>query len=129
MTRRSSRAPMRPTPRAPRPSPPEPFPSQAQTETIMPRSPLKPALLALALFALPTAAQACACGCAVFDVGTASLLPSGPGGSVFLEYDFLNQTTNWSGGHAAPGAGNDEKKSERIFLSRAASTCSTTTGA
>ncbi len=82
----------------------------------MPRSPLKPALLALALFALPTAAQACACGCAVFDVGTASLLPSGPGGSVFLEYDFLNQTTNWSGGHAAPGAGNDDKKIRSDFF-------------
>jgi hypothetical protein len=73
------------------------------------------ALAALAL-AIPSVAQACACGCAVFDVGTSSLLPSGPGGTVFLEYDFLDQTTNWSGGHAAPGAANDDKKIRSDFF-------------
>src|ERR1700742_5000336 len=74
------------------------------------------ALTALALIAAPEAAQACACGCAIFDVGTASLLPSGPGASVFLEYDFLNQTTNWSGGSSAPGANNDDKKIRSDFM-------------
>jgi hypothetical protein len=64
----------------------------------------------------PSAAFACACGCAVFDVGTSSLLPSGPGGVVFLEYDFLDQTTNWSGGHNASGAANDDKKIHSDFL-------------
>ncbi len=77
---------------------------------------LKPALVALAFTAIPSLAQACACGCAVFDVGTASLLPSGPGGQFFIEYDFLNQTTNWSGGHAAPGADNDDKKIRSDFF-------------
>jgi hypothetical protein len=77
---------------------------------------LRPALAALAFTALPSLAQACACGCAIFDVGTSSLLPSGPGGTVFLEYDFLNQTTNWSGGHSAPGANNDDKKIRSDFF-------------
>ena len=69
---------------------------------------LKPALIALAFTALPSLAQACACGCSIFDVGTASMLPSGLGTTLFLEYDFLNQTTNWSGGSSAPGANNDD---------------------
>ena len=76
----------------------------------MPRISVKPALIALALATLPTLAQACACGCSIFDVGTSSLLPSGLGTTLFLEYDFLNQTTNWSGGSSAPGADNDDKK-------------------
>lgn len=81
------------------------------------RTSLKPALVALAFTAaLPSPALACACGCAIFDVGTASLLPTGPGGQFFLEYDFLNQTTNWSGGHAAPGANNDDKKIRSDFM-------------
>jgi len=78
--------------------------------------PPRPALAALALLVLPSAAQACACGCAIFDVGTSSLLPNGPGATVFLEYDFLNQTTNWSGGSAAPGANNDDKKIRSDFF-------------
>jgi hypothetical protein len=72
-------------------------------------------LFAIAMLA-PNAASACACGCAVFDVGTSTLLPSGPGGTMFLEYDFLNQTTNWSGGSAAPSANNDDKHIRSDFL-------------
>jgi hypothetical protein len=64
----------------------------------------------------PGAAFACACGCAVFDVGTSTLLPSGPGGTMFLEYDFLNQTTNWSGDRAAPSANNDDKHIRSDFV-------------
>lgn len=82
----------------------------------MPSISAKPALVALAFAALPSAASACACGCAIFDVGTSSLLPGGPGGTLFLEYDFLNQTTNWSGGSAAPGANNDDKKIRSDFM-------------
>ncbi|HWA31329.1 MAG TPA: hypothetical protein VG867_09530 [Rhizomicrobium sp.] len=61
-------------------------------------------------------ALACACGCAVFDVGTSSLLPTGPGGTVFLEYDFLNQTKNWSGDSGAPKANNDDKNIRSNFF-------------
>jgi hypothetical protein len=63
----------------------------------------------LASILLPSAALACACGCAVFDVGTSTLLPSGPGGTLFFEYDFLDQTQNWSGSSKAPKANNDDK--------------------
>lgn len=80
----------------------------------MSKYPLGPALAALV--ALPSAAQACACGCAIFDVGTSSLLPNGPGATLFLEYDFLNQTTNWHGGSAAPGARNADKKIRSDFV-------------
>lgn len=63
------------------------------------------ALLAL----MPGQALACACGCSIFDVGTASLMPSGPGGMAYLQFDFLDQTQNWSGDSTAPAAGNDDK--------------------
>jgi len=63
-----------------------------------------------------TNALACACGCAVFDVGTSTLLPNGPGGTAFLEYDFLNQTTNWSGNSHAPKANNDDKHIRSDFM-------------
>jgi hypothetical protein len=61
------------------------------------------------ILAAPSPALACACGCSVFEVGTSSLLPSGPGGTVFLEYDLLDQTKNWSGSSSAPKADNDDK--------------------
>ncbi len=57
----------------------------------------------------PGAALACACGCSVFDVGSSTLLPSGPGTTLFAEYDFLDQTKNWSGTHRAPAANNSDK--------------------
>jgi hypothetical protein len=64
----------------------------------------------------PGAALACACGCAVFDVGTSSLLPNGPGATIFAEYDFLNQTKNWSGTSSAPAANNDDKNIRSDFF-------------
>jgi hypothetical protein len=81
-------------------------------------------LLRGALFALPIlgaafcpqAANACACGCAVFDVGTSSLLPSGPGGTVFFEYDFLDQNQNWSGTSRASSADNADKEIRSDFF-------------
>ena len=77
----------------------------------------KSASLALLTSLLATSsALACACGCAVFDVGTSTLLPAGPGGTAFLEYDFLNQTTNWSGSSHAPKANNDDKHIRSDFM-------------
>ena len=73
------------------------------------------AVAALAVLS-PGAALACACGCAVFDVGTSSLLPNGPGATVFAEYDFLNQTRNWSGTSSAPAANNDDKNIRSDFF-------------
>jgi hypothetical protein len=65
-------------------------------------------LVSLAAFALvPVGAFACACGCGVFDIG--NLLPSTPGGAAYLEYDYMSQDKNWSGGSHAPAADNSDK--------------------
>ncbi len=68
------------------------------------------ALSLLALFAMPQTANACACGCGVFDVGTASLFPDGKGETFFAEDDYMNQTQNQSGTQKAPGSDNDDKR-------------------
>jgi hypothetical protein len=60
-------------------------------------------------------AQACACGCGVFAVGTSSLLPQGPGGTAFFEYDYMNQTQNWSGTSSAPATDNSDKNIRSDF--------------
>jgi hypothetical protein len=72
-------------------------------------------LAAAAAGLVPDSANACACGCGVFGVGTASLFPNGGGDTVFLEDDILDQTTNWSGTSKAPAADNDDKKIETNF--------------
>ncbi len=67
------------------------------------------AILLTALFS--SGALACACGCAVFDVGSSALLPKegDHGGIVYLEWDHSNQNTNWSGLSKAPAANNSDK--------------------
>lgn len=72
-------------------------------------------LLAAMLAGMPGAALACACGCAIFDVGTSTLLPAGPGGTLFLEWDYLDQNRNWSGDSSAPKADNDDKNIRTNF--------------
>lgn len=59
---------------------------------------------------------ACACGCGIFDVGTASMLPNGPGGMVWFEYAFQDQNENWSGSSRAPAADNDDKEIRTSFM-------------
>lgn len=69
-------------------------------------------LLALASAALvPGEALACACGCAVFDVG-AGLLPQEDdhGGRVFTEWWYSNQNQNWVGNSKAPASLNNDKQ-------------------
>ena len=60
---------------------------------------------------IPAEALACACGCAVFDVGSSALLPKegDHGGDVYFEWDHSNQNTNWSGLSKAPAANNSDK--------------------
>jgi hypothetical protein len=58
----------------------------------------------------------CACGCSVFDVGTPSLIPNGAGGTVWLEYDFMNQYINWHATRPSSGANNDDKQIKTHFL-------------
>lgn len=70
----------------------------------------------IAALCAPSAALACACGCAIFDVGTNTLLPGAAGGSLFVEYDYLAQTRNWSGSSSAPSADNDDKTIRSNFF-------------
>ena len=76
-------------------------------------SPLVRSLAGVALLStlVPAQALACACGCAVFDVGSNALLPKegDHGGIVYLEWDYSNQNTNWSGTSQAPAANNTDK--------------------
>lgn len=74
-----------------------------------------PAALALLLAAssLPTAAFACACGCGAFDID--NLFRTEPGGSAFLEYDYMDQNKNWAGLSHAPAANNDDKDIRTSF--------------
>jgi hypothetical protein len=64
----------------------------------------------------PGAAWACACGCGVFEVGTSSMLPEGPGGMAFLNYDFQDQNQNWSDSSKAPAANNSDKEIRTDFI-------------
>jgi hypothetical protein len=71
----------------------------------------------LSLFALmPHLALACACGCGVFDVGTGTMLPTGVGGTVWLEYDYMDQNVNWSGAKRSNPANNSDKEIVSNFI-------------
>jgi hypothetical protein len=63
-----------------------------------------------------TSAYGCACGCGVFDVGTESMLPSGPGTMVSLEYDYQDQNRNWSGSSRASADDNGDKEIATHFV-------------
>lgn len=65
--------------------------------------------------ATPFAAWGCACGCGVFDVGTSTMLPDGPGGNAFVEYDYQNQFRNWSGNHMDAAVNNNDTRIETSF--------------
>ena len=58
---------------------------------------------------------ACACGCGVFGVGTASMLPHGQGGMVWFEWDYQDQNQNRKGTSKAPAADNDDKDIQTSF--------------
>ncbi len=60
-------------------------------------------------------ALACACGCGVFDVGGSSMMPSGEGGTAYLEYDYMDQGRNWHHTSSAPLADNDDKRIRSSF--------------
>ncbi len=70
----------------------------------------------LATALAPNTGRPCACGCGFFDVGTASMFPSGQGGMAFLEYDYQDQNVNWSGHSHAPSENNDDKAIQTHFI-------------
>ena len=76
-------------------------------------------LLVAAVFLIgltPSLTWACACGCGVFDVGTPSLIPNGAGGTVWFEYDFMNQYINWHATGPSSGVNNSDKQIKTDFL-------------
>ncbi|WP_428104585.1 hypothetical protein [Candidatus Binatus sp.] len=74
-------------------------------------------LTALLLVGLtPGLSWACACGCGVFEVATPSLLPTGSGGMVWTEYDFMNQYIDWHATQPASGFYNNDKKLATNFV-------------
>ncbi len=64
----------------------------------------------------PGTALAGACGCGIFDVGTSAMYASHAGGMVFVEYDYLDQSHNYSGTHSAPAADNPDKAIQSTFV-------------
>jgi len=73
------------------------------------------AMMSATLILAPNAALACACGCGVFDVSSSPMMASDAKGSVFFEYDFLNQNKNWAGEHSAPTEDNADKRIRTSF--------------
>jgi len=77
--------------------------------------------LTLVLLALiPGLSWACACGCGVFEVGTSSLFPQGAGGTVWFEYDYMNQYLNWHATEIASSGKNDDKILRTHFMTMGA---------
>src|ERR1700740_1307179 len=64
----------------------------------------------------PSAALACACGCTVFDVGANAFIASNQKAAITLEYDFMDQTTNWSGSSHASHEDNSDKRITSNFV-------------
>ncbi len=61
------------------------------------------------------AAQACACGCGVFDVGDGAVSDSASPFTVWLRYSYMDQNQNWEGDGKAAAADNTDKKIETSF--------------
>ena len=52
----------------------------------------------------------------IFEVGTPSPIPNGAGGTVWIEYDFMNQYINWNASEPASGDANSDKQIKTSFL-------------
>jgi hypothetical protein len=72
---------------------------------------------ALVVVMTPNHAWSCACGCGVFEVSTPSLLPNGSGGTVWTEWDYMDQNINWHATTPASETKNNDKKLETNFIS------------
>ena len=72
---------------------------------------------AIASLLSSTAAHACACGCGVFDVGAASIMPSNSdtGLSVWLRFNPMDQNRNWEGSNPASADDNGDKRIQTSF--------------
>lgn len=64
----------------------------------------------------PSLTWACACGCGVFEVGTASLFPEGAGGQVWLQYEYMDQYIDWHATTPASAGQNNDKYIRTDFM-------------
>ena len=71
---------------------------------------------ALPALLVPGLCLACACGCGIFDVGTSSMYANHTGAMAFVEYDYLDQSHNYSGTSGAPAEDNPDKAIRTKFL-------------
>jgi hypothetical protein len=71
-------------------------------------------------YLIPSVSWACACGCGIFDVGTSSMFPSGQGGTVFVDYDYMDQNRNWSKTSKAGSNDNADKEIRTSFINAGA---------
>jgi hypothetical protein len=74
-------------------------------------------LLLAAIILRPSAAQACACGCGVFDVGASTVFPNDGdhGLAVWTRFGGIDQMHNWSGTRSAPAETNADRKIRTQF--------------
>jgi hypothetical protein len=63
----------------------------------------------------PSLVHACACGCGIFDVGGPDMFPSGPGGMVWTEFDYMNQNRDWAGSSKGDPNANGDKRIQTEF--------------
>ena len=66
---------------------------------------------------MPNKADACACGCGIFEVGDFEMFPHGDAGHGFayFDWDYQNQDHNWSGSSRAPAEDNSDKALKTRF--------------
>jgi len=72
--------------------------------------------LAVPFLAIPGLSLACACGCGIFDVGTSAMFANHSGGMAYVEFDYLDQSHNYSGTSGAPAADNPDKAIRTKFM-------------
>ena len=71
---------------------------------------------ALPSLAIPGLSRACACGCGIVDVGTSSMYANHAGGMAYVEYDYLDQSHNYSGTSPAPAGDNPDQVIRSKFI-------------
>ncbi len=75
------------------------------------------ALASLTPSLVSSPANACACGCGVFDIGAETQMPtdSDYGLSIWGRYSFMSQNQNWEGDSKAPAGDNSDKRLTTSF--------------
>ena len=63
----------------------------------------------------PAMTLACACGCNVFTVGARWAMPTSAGFGSFLQYNYMDQSKNWSNWQSAPADSNQDQQIRTNF--------------